>query len=202
MNNLKLITTHKDYLLLVDTESNIPNRSYFLLGELTSEVRINQYRGNADGGRYNTHLSNLIIAHLPLNNVPVLEGVPLLPELPKQEDVEKRAIDFANKEHPFRSTEFVDGIIEGYKANTKSWSDANMIDMFVAGFHHTSSGEKLLDDEAKDYLQSLSPVKLPVGFEPEYEYSIDGIKWEDEGIGSIRRFKIINNVIQGEWIYE
>jgi hypothetical protein len=43
-----------------------------------------------------------VIAHLPLNNSSILEGVPLLPALPNEE------IDLATQEYPFL-------FIEGYK---------------------------------------------------------------------------------------
>jgi len=67
------------YILLVDKDAEIPIHSY---GYNQSDRRLDlctesNYQSIQEHG-------NKIIGHLPLNNAPVLEGVPLLPPLPQQ----------------------------------------------------------------------------------------------------------------------
>ncbi|MFZ9756044.1 MAG: hypothetical protein ACO3DK_08435, partial [Bacteroidia bacterium] len=62
----------ENYLLIVSDE--IPTTLYY-------DIYLNQVRhtGGAEYGE--SSISKKVIGHLPLNNSPVLEGVPLLPPL-------------------------------------------------------------------------------------------------------------------------
>lgn len=121
----------------------------------------------------------LVLAHLPLNNSPILEGVPLLPPLEVEDDVEKLAIDYANT--------FVgedDGTTEqdfkaGYnKAKEKyKFTEEDVLVAIEIGFE---IGKNFNDDEPNvglgwlvyqkdNYIQSLSQPKTPTHFEFEME---------------------------------
>lgn len=171
MNNIKLIITHKDYLLLMDDTIGIAEQGEYVYSKLANTVRQLEYKHGADNDRP-------IIAHLPLNNAPTLEGVPLLPELPKQEDdVEQLIMKLIRKGaeryalHPSYLEEIATPLILHFKhtANTKYQS---------------------------------SPVKLPVGFEPELypDEMPEGVL--DKNYTGSWDFKIINNILQGRWIWE
>jgi hypothetical protein len=201
--SLKLITEHKDYLLLVDTEAAPAKRDFFIVmynDESYLDILVNpieDFRNYADEDYIDECYK--IIAHLPLNNAPVLEGVYLLPELPKQEeDVEELANQYY-KEEKAKGNLFElnygwkKAFIAGYKATTKKWTDEDMIDMFVAGYHCDGKND-LLDNLGKKYLQSLSPTLVPIGFEPELDWKDTLLPYRDL---SKRQYKVINNILQG-----
>jgi hypothetical protein len=127
------------------------------------------------------------IAHLPLNNSPVLEGLPLLP--PLEDDVEKLAMEswISDKynEELFENGKgaYCAGFWEGFKAATKVYSEEDLrkaIDMA------RNDKRKVIDTKGLEYLfslqedkiiQSLQQPKMPVAFECEtevYMYSING----------------------------
>lgn len=70
MNNLKLVST-KDYLLLVDVSDQSEGMRYFPYTDLV-------YNADEDRGIHPD--SYKVLAHLPLNDAPVLEGLLLLPK--------------------------------------------------------------------------------------------------------------------------
>ena len=78
-----------EYLLVVDD-------SEIKVGDWVIETRNGLNELHFTNSRYviDKHIQKKVIAHLPLNNSPILEGVPLLPPL-EQEDDEK--ILFANE---------------------------------------------------------------------------------------------------------
>lgn len=129
-----------------------------------------------------------IIAHLPLNDSPILEGVDLLPPLPIEDDVE----DFALEKYPvypfFEGTQLVDddtnytirkGFKTGYnKAKEKyKYTEEDIRKAFESGmeygrdmalFYNTdkvsrTEFESLLDCD--EYVQSLSQPMYPIAFE-------------------------------------
>ena len=60
-----------------------------------------------------------VIAHRPLSDAPILEGVPLLPKFSKKDDVEKEAKDYADNSATCNYEEGINvgkyqGFIEGY----------------------------------------------------------------------------------------
>ena len=94
---MKLITTHPDYILWVDEKADCSLESGSIVLEHNTGAGNPYYRIYKKGTLKtlltwkNTVWNNeywqvKIIAHLPLNNAPLLEGVDLLPELPKQEE--------------------------------------------------------------------------------------------------------------------
>jgi hypothetical protein len=121
--------------------------------------------------KLNTDNLKKIIAHLPLNNSPVLKGVPLLPPLEDGETMcpypeeKQNAIDWHNgynkaKEKYKYTEEDLRKVI--YMARETLEYDENR------GWYNTKSEDKII--------QSLQQQKMPVAFECEMEnkIAIDG----------------------------
>ena len=145
----------------------------------------------AEGG-FNTTVFK-IIYHLPINNSPILEGVPLLP--PLEDDVEKLAkkhLDSLHNNEDIAHPEMYDAYISfelGYNTAKEKYKyteediliirnklasmlpkgDVSAWDMIVAASKYTIWFD--------NYIQHLQQPKMPVGFESEdevYMYSING----------------------------
>ena len=129
----KLITT-ENYLLVVDD----------------SEIKV---------GDWLYGYSKKIIAHLPLNNSPILEGVDLLP--PLEDEVEKLAKEYANGtsdiDVPYTNGLFY-GFLEGYnKAKAKyKYTEEDVIKRVEKSRETGLTAEYLM--------LSLQQPKMPVGF--------------------------------------
>jgi len=69
-----------------------------------------------------------VIAHLPLNNAPLLEGVMLLPEVVVGDDVEKLACKYGNINYPmpYGYVGSANDFFNGYKAATKIYSEDDL----------------------------------------------------------------------------
>jgi hypothetical protein len=102
-----------------------------------------------------------IMAHAPLNNSPILEGVPLLP--PLEDDVEKLDEEHSPYPKPYKTYE--KGFDKGYnKAREKykfTEEDIRQAYLFGKSMMSPKNFEK--------YLQSLQQSKLPIAFECEIE---------------------------------
>ena len=176
----ELIKT-QDYLLVVDD-------SEIKVGDWVIETRNGLNELHFTNSRYviDKHIQKKVIAHLPLNNSPILEGVPLLPPL-EQEDDEK--ILFANEIENMleydRGRWY--GRIEGYnKAIEKyKFTEEDMIQAFAYG--------RTLEpfDSFEDFIQSLSHPKMPTHVEFETEsMSVDEIREHGKGFLHGPTFKI------------
>lgn len=124
-----------------------------------------------------------IIAHLPLNNSPILEGVDLLPPL-EQDDVDELAKeygeDIGNKDgtSAFDYKRGYNKAKEKYKYTEKDVNImVNNAVVFAELNTHLSVGEYLT--QFKDFydkcIQSLSQTKIPVAFECEEKVSSDSM---------------------------
>ena len=82
----KIINTG-DYLLIVDDNSIMATKGQWVLEthNYTNPNTISEISGDWDCNR-NGYKDKIILAHLPINNSPILEGVSLLPDLPPLED--------------------------------------------------------------------------------------------------------------------
>ena len=146
----KLIKTD-DYLLVVD-DSEIKERDY----------RVNIQRGYIqlvdDNPEYYNKRNDVfekIIAHLPLNNAPVLEGVELLPPLEPMcpyPESKQNAVDWHNGYNKAKET---------YKYTEEDMRKA------VSETRKGMLYNKQYEDE---YIQSLSQQKIPIGFECEMKF--------------------------------
>ena len=107
-----------------------------------------------------------IIAHLPLNNSPILQGVDLLPPLEQEDDVE----EFSNSDFPI-GTWSSDAVVLGLdmyktgynKAKEKyKYTEADIWKAYMSGKH---GGATETHYEFEEIIQSLSQPKIPIGFE-------------------------------------
>jgi hypothetical protein len=123
-----------------------------------------------------------IIAHLPLNNSPVLQDVDLLP--PLEDDVEKLAEEFKSSYKKVGVTDYeVSSFIVGYnKAKEKykyTEEDIRKAITMAREQYLVKYTDNDYDFEYKEdeIIQSLQQPKYPIGFECEdevYMYSING----------------------------
>ena len=140
-----------------------------------------------------------VIAHLPPNNSSILEGVPLLPPLDDEDEfeldndnidkgVEKNGLGYVNGYYGG----FVDGV---KKAKEKyKFTEEDVIKIVEKSRETGLTAEYLM--------LSLSQPKIhPTHFEVEMETS--RVPYGDDGWKTIETgYKIINGVMQGEWIFE
>jgi len=114
-----------------------------------------------------------IIAHLPLNNSPILEFVPLLPPL------EDEVGELAQKQWGNVHRSGVLGFIEGYnKAKEKyKYTEEDLRKCWKACLDFNKPAGVDSGINLEDFIQSLQQPKMPVAFECEtevYMYSING----------------------------
>jgi hypothetical protein len=176
-------------------------------------------------GKYFADDWRKVIAHRPLKDTPILEGVPLLP--PLKDDVEQLAI----KKYPVNMGEewteeglaypldlnngFRQGFIDGYNKAKKTYrfSEDDLIECILFGMKKGLSVGKIPEtdnDWINNYVKSLQQPKHPKYFKCE----IDNILSynADDGVNalvnpSFGKRKIITNSqgqieIIGEYIYE
>jgi hypothetical protein len=150
----------KNYLLVVD-DSKIKGDDIVLVN---NEYHTNDIRKftTALGGK--SEWCKKIIAHLPLNNSPVLEGVPLLPSL------EIVRYDFAEMFYNICKATYpnFDEWIEAKEYN-KAKEKYKYTEEDILNFHsfYMNCNEKHVYRALKVYVQSLQQPKMPFGFECE-----------------------------------
>jgi hypothetical protein len=106
----------------------------------------------------------LIIAHRPLTDAPILEGVPLLPEFSQEDAV----VELALRTYPFGNSER-NALITGYNKakETYKYTEEDLVAVWNIAFNEGMS----LDDEInepvsfKDVIKSLQQPKRPKYFE-------------------------------------
>ncbi len=107
----------------------------------------------------------LIIAHRPLTDAPILEGILLLPELSKEDDVAELAL----RTYPFGNSER-NALITGYNKakETYKYTEEDLrkaIDMATTRRHE----DTVLFFRSDEIIQSLQQPKRPKYFECEME---------------------------------
>jgi len=156
-----------NYLIIVD-DSEIKEGDLCIANGVTYNNTIVKYMKSPCPPPYVSNLSILkkIIAHLPLNISPVLEGVDLL--LPLEDESERLAeLEFPNLYQPMKGLDATlllrEGFIEGYnKAKEKyKWTDEDVIKIVEKSRETGLTAEYLL--------LSLSQPKYPITFEQEDE---------------------------------
>jgi hypothetical protein len=153
-----------EYLLVVD-DSEIKEGDYYL-----SKISDDVFRRGIGGHwieNYDKKMYHKIIAHLPLNNSPILEGVPLLPLLKVEDDVftdaQEYAIESGSPNKEARRKGYVDGYnkaIEKYKFTEE---DAKYL--FECGRNFQINAD-ITFTVAREH---LSQPKIPTHFEFEIE---------------------------------
>jgi hypothetical protein len=163
----KIINTG-DYLLIVD-DSEIKNYYYdFFISKLK----------HSNGAEYaKSDVAKQVIAHLPLNNSPILEGVDLLP--PLEDDSNKLAYKYAvdyrcpsTNDNEYCKHDIISAYNNGYnKAKEKyKYTEEDLrkaIEVGVnaeAGDYPKGFSHKLGISLEDYFIQSLQQPKLPVGF--------------------------------------
>jgi hypothetical protein len=161
----------ENYLLVVD-DSEI-KEGELVLSKLFEIVHF--------GKNYTQSLYKKIIAHLPLNNSPILEGVDLLPPLEQEYGVEELAWELFGNDYNARAR-----YKDGYnKAKEKyKYTEADIWKAYMSGKH---GGATETHYEFEEIIQSLSQPKIPIGFECEMvtgrvPYGDDGWKTIETGI--------------------
>ena len=167
----------ENYLLVVD-KSEIKEGDW--LYHFVHGIRLfnEQETKNFDSKTYSDKNWKKIIAHLPLNNSPILEGVDLLP--PLEDDVEKLAMDkliskwshlyqfgYPKKPYPTNYENDLNIIMIGiYQAREKYRYTED--DMRIAIQQAFLSGVERLEDFEKVesmIIGNIQQLKMPVGFE-------------------------------------
>lgn len=186
---MKLITT-EDYLLGVD-DSGIKEGDLILyknssiakcLGFPTDGGGGLKIQIQSDIAKIKTDFESCkkIIAHLPLNDSPILQGVPLLPPL-ENEDVWSCGLEQKLNELPYEKHlddgQYNDGQLAGFEFGTnwgynkakEKYSLSNIIDLYIEetgyGMDMWSKEENEVMTTVGKIIQSLSLPKMPVEFE-------------------------------------
>jgi len=160
------------------------------------------------------HGGKKVIAHLPLNNSLIHKGVPLLPPLPDEEDVDKLAekeITFVEGSSDIKGMIISaerGGFVKGFlKAKEKyNITPDKILDLYIEetgyGMDMWSKEENATMLVISKIIDSLSQPKIPVGFKCEMvEFEVDmGLGEECIEYGNYP--KIFKGVMQGEWIFE
>lgn len=162
---------------------NIIKTDNYLLVVDDSEIKVEEWFYNPNfneiGINHNPCGCKKIIAHLPLNNSPILEGVSLLPPLDVEDDVEKMAKNatkiYVNERE--KQTVYLE-FINGYnKAREKyKFTEEDMEIMFHCG--RTYQGREG-DTSFEEKLKTISQPKTPTHFDFEmrdyghYEIGVD-----------------------------
>lgn len=195
----KEIIKTQDYLLVVD-DSEIKRGDY---GFITSAVM--SY--DAMLKEWNQPLGSKVIAHLPLNDSPILEGVPLLPPLEQEDDVEK----LAEEEYPiipntspnvnWDRANKQEGFERGYnKAREKyKFTEEDMRQAFRSGFIYSN----LHEVNENSYIQSISQPNTPSYFEFETEITHEGngtysTDLMDIGLSNLTPIKVIKTTTNSQ----
>ena len=150
-----------DYALIVSDEHIKDVRPHKGKYHLEDGLTINKFPD------YLTDLGacKLIIAHRPLTDAPILEGVPLLPEFSKEDDV----VELALRTYPFGNSER-NALITGYNKakETYKYTEEDLIkaiDMATTRRHE----DTVLFFRSDEIIQSLQQPKRPKYFECEME---------------------------------
>lgn len=200
----------ENYLLVVDdSEVNINQYVYCDLGYIEKVMDIIDgwiYHTNTLGKNPIKHYKK-ITAHLPLNNSPVLEGVPLLPPLEDEvgELAQAYVINTPDNE-PLRVYAF----IEGYnKAKEKyKYTEEDMV-IFADWYYKTQglpeNNIKYWGKNLFEVWKSLQQPKMPVAFECEI-FEAKDLKSVDEDWPKLGKPKTTTNsqgqtVLVGKYIY-
>jgi|694.fasta_scaffold07450_15 hypothetical protein len=168
----------ENYLLAID-DSEIKERDYCLadIGGFYSVVAYNR--------AFTKHYYKKITAHLPLNNSPVLEGVPLLPPLEDDDkEVWEQGLGAELQKLPYTKHlddgQYNDGQLVGFefgatwgynKAKEKyKYTEEDLRKCWKAclDFNKPAGGDSGINLE--DFIQSLQQPKMPVAFECEEIY--------------------------------
>jgi hypothetical protein len=122
MNNPKLITTNKDYTLLTGIFNYINPDSWYI-----DHPNQNMLLKSGIVIKKGSIAGHPVIGHRPLHdNAPVLEGVPLLPELHSQRDDEKEVEALIKRNVMMNTQELTFILIQLIENPSYLWNNKSM----------------------------------------------------------------------------
>lgn len=147
-----------------------------------------------------------VIAHLPLNNSPQLEGVPLLPPFTRhQEDGIEELAELNGHPESSGFFNYKEGFLDGFlEAKEKyKFTEEDMKRIYEKGY---SSGRNELSSRESDevkygFIQSLSQPKIPVAFECEWT-PMNPYEYTDEEHLKVKPKTTTNSQGQIQWVGE
>lgn len=156
----KLVKT-QNYLVVV-SDSEIMMDDYYL--DDTNGVRV----AITEAESYWTHRKNYkkVIAHLPLNDSSILEGLPLLPPLQIIEIGKEEFVEYIQEKH---NQERCVGFMDGYnKAREKYKFTERDLDYAIDWAIKKGREGNVTITDIDNYIQFISQQKMPTHFEFEY----------------------------------
>jgi hypothetical protein len=198
----------ENYLLVVD-DSEIKQNDFFYgvadgsikpFIEIADEntVKIVTWQLNVTGKSPNKKIA----AHLPLNNSPVLEGVPLLP--PLEDGVERLVKEHWEKDKELNNpSSFKSGYKKAKEKYKYTEEDLRKCWKACLDFNKPAGGDSGINLE--DFIQSLQQPKMPFGFECEI-FEAKDLKSVDGDWMKLGKPKTTTNpqgqtVLAGKYIY-
>jgi hypothetical protein len=211
-----IIKTEKYLLVCDDSEIKVgdwtynPMKGIIFLSSLGLMISVNSF-------------TKKIIAHLSLNGAPYLDGVPVIPPLPQEDDVKelfKEEYEQARKRGSQDYAEgYYGGILDGYEQAREKYkfTKEDILNAIETGYQ---CGLGYDDDNPNialaqivyikdNFIQSLQQPKLPIAFEceiePEYKYigAVKGVKGSGDKIKNKNAGKpktITNSEGRVEWV--
>jgi hypothetical protein len=148
----KEIITTDNYLLVVD-DSKIKDYYY--------DFFVNKLK-HSGGAKYaKSDIAKQVIAHLPLNNSPILEGVDLLP--PLEDEVEGLVKEHWEKDKELNNPS---SFKSGYNKTKEKYkyTEEDILDAWELG---ASEGLPLTREKKNNLIKHLQQPKMPIAFECE-----------------------------------
>mgnify|MGYP000013903871 CR=1 FL=1 len=162
MNNKLQIIETPDYILAVSGEEIKDDELFY--NSFNDNQPLIQKRYGRWKICFNPHE---IIAYQPKNNTPEIDGLPLLPEIVVEDDVENLAENYKNKKGSISTTELEDeifklGFKDGHKEATKVYSEEDLRKAFEAGM-------RFIGEDKGSYDEFIQSLKQPKWFVAEME---------------------------------
>lgn len=197
-----IIKTHNYLLIVDDSEININQYVYCDLGYIEKVMDIINgwvYHTNTLGKNPIKHYKK-IIAHLPLNDSPILDGVDLLPPLEDYDKLNILDFDYIYSEFLIFEKGY-NKAKEKYKYTEDDMRKAFRSGAFTGAYTGNNSGVHIEKDE-NNFIQFLQQPKYPVAFECEIEKPSDSFgSWVGTFInGSTKTKTTTNSNGQTEWV--
>jgi hypothetical protein len=194
------ITQTENYLLIVD-DSEIKVGDWCIMFDSVGNVFSNpQQYTNPETQHLNKGLKK-ITAHLPLNNLPVLEGVDLLLPIEDDDTALNTVIQILGSSKTTTVGDFLEKHRKKYKYTEEHLRKA--IDM--ARMNYDEEGFTINAFTEYEVIQSIQQPKMPVGFECEMEICENNdVVFEDGSFNKspyrLEKKKIKNSQGQTVWV--
>jgi hypothetical protein len=151
----------ENYLLVVD-DSEIKYDDHFI-----DEYKMLYMLKNESTEKYKS--VKKVISHLPLNNSPILEGVPLLP--PLEDEVERLVKEHWEKDKELNNPS---SFKSGYN-KAKEKYNADLGELLSDFYLFATNGEVCDHEVINEFIQSLQQPEMPVAFECEESVDSDSM---------------------------